>query len=132
MEVIEDLTNRQLVARGAEVVLQLEKIEKQQGTLAPDLMRPVLYLLARARARAARAVFLLMEVDPVDADAVRDIQNEFRVYTDLVEGCREMIALGADAGRAVNEQDRDELEEVVATMTDEQRRLYHFEPRSRD
>ncbi len=132
MEVIEDLTARQLVERGAEVVLQLEKIEKKQGTLAPSLMRPVLYMLARARARAAKAVDLIVDVDPVDADAIRNIQNELRLYNDMVLACREMISMGEEASSAVTESEREELEEVIHEMSDEDRRLYKFEPRSKD
>lgn len=123
MEPIEQLADLKMIELAADVQVQLEN-----GTAT----RPVLYMLVRARVRAAKAFDLFIDVDPVADDEIRRLQAELRLYNDLVEACRDMINLGKEASGRITEEERAELEEVVMQMTDEQRRLYQFEPRSRD
>lgn len=123
MEVIEHLSDRMLIERAADVQVQLEK-----GTA----VRPVLYMLDRARARARTAIDLFIDIDPVDTDAVRKLQNEVRLFNDMVEACREMLTAGKEAERRIEDDSRDELEEIIADMPPEQRRLHGLEAGSKD
>lgn len=123
MDPITELAEKRLRELAVDVEVQLEK-----GTA----YRPVLWLLLKARERAAGAMKLFLDVDPADARAVRMIQIELKVYDDMVSNLRELVSRGKEADHAIAEKDRHELSEVVMNMTEDERRLYGLEPRGKD
>lgn len=123
MDPIEQLADARLRELAIDVEVQLER-----GTAN----RPVLWLLAQARKRAAGAMKLFIDVDPRDSSAVGMIQMELKVYDDLISNLRLLIARGKEADHALKEQDRSELSEAVLNMTEEERRLYNIQPRGID
>lgn len=112
------LADAQLSLLSADLQVQLER---GTGT------RPVLFMLAKARERAAKAVLLFMDADTTDAALMLRLQQEINVYNDMVTSARELMISGKEARNRVKEQDRIELEEVIANMTDDERRLHGFE-----
>lgn len=68
---------------------------------------PLHWLLAKSKARAADALVALIDVDPEDARAVRNLQNDVTRFRDLVNFLRETIAEAEDANHALNAEDRD-------------------------
>lgn len=120
---IDHLSDEQLRLLAADVTVQLEK---GTGT------RPILFMLKEARHRAIKAFGMLIEVPPDDANTIRQLQNELKLYADMIHSCRAVLDRGKTADRRINEDDRAAIDEVVMNMSDEERRLHNFEARSRD
>lgn len=124
MDPIEQLSDEQLVLLAADLQVQLEKT---------TAMRPVLFMLAKARHRARTALLALgLDVEPEDTKLIRSLQNEVKLYDDMVTACRELLASGKEAHHRISEQERDALDEVVVNMSDDERRLHGFELRGKD
>lgn len=117
------LANEALFTLAADLQVQLEK---GTGT------RPVLWLLAQQRTKACDAMVKLVEVDATETEAIRTLQNEIRLYSDLVTACQELIIRGREADAMIAETDRSELANIIGDMSPEDRRLHGFEQRSDD
>jgi hypothetical protein len=103
---IEHIANSHLILAYTDLQVQLER---GTGT------RPVLWLLAEARKKAANAIALLVKVDCNDAEAIRTLQNEVVMFDDLVEACRKMLNRGHEADREIDESDREAIAEFLTT-----------------
>ncbi len=101
---IEDIANERLVEMAIDIQVQLEK---GSGT------RPVLWMLLRARARAATALFGLAKVDPAKIEDIRHLQNEVNLYADMIEDCQALVLRGSEADREIHEQDRLEIADLL-------------------
>lgn len=123
MDPILRLGDEQLRLLAADIQVQLER---GTGT------RPVLYLLAQAREKAAKAIVLFMDADPTDAPLIRRLQQEITLYNDMVTSAQALLSAGREANQRIAERDRAELEEVITSMTDDERRLHGFEKRGID
>lgn len=123
MEIVEELSNARLREQAVDVMVQLEK---GTGT------RPVLWMLVQARQRAAKAIDMFVDVDPSDVEAVKKIHRELVLYNDVVRLAQETIQRGKEADAMIGEEDRDALDEIVANMSPEERKLYNFEPKQKD
>lgn len=120
---IEALANEQLYELAADVQVQLER---GTGT------RPVLWLLSEQRAKASSAMMKLVEVDATEIDAIRTLQNEIRLYGDLVTACQNLMTRGREADAEIAETDRSDMAEIVGSMSPEDRRLHGLEQGSDD
>lgn len=118
---VSGLADERLLELAADLTAQLEK---KAGT------RPVLWMLARQRQKAAESIGLLMRVDPTEPEAIRILQNDVRLYEDMIASCRALVASGRDAYAAIEERDRDEITEIVMTKDDQQ--LYGFNQEGTD
>lgn len=98
-----------LVENALDVIVQLER---GTGT------RPVLWLLARSRNQAVVALRKLIEVDATEIEAVRALQQEIRLYGDLVESCRDLVARGKEEDRQIAEEERDAIADLVTSNED--------------
>lgn len=119
----EALSNEQLYELAADVQVQLEK---GTGT------RPVLWLLAEQRAKARTAMVKLVEVDATETEAIRALQNEIRLYGDLVTACHNLIIRGREADALIAESDRSDMAEIIGDMSPEQQQLHGFQPQGDD
>lgn len=120
---IEDLGNEQLYLLATDVRVQLEK-----GTAN----RPVLFLLSMARAKASVALAKMVEVDASEVEAMRALQQDVRLYGDMIEACQALVAAGREADGLINESDRGELEEIVRDMSPEEKRLIGIQQQGDD
>lgn len=123
MEAIDRLSDHVLVEMMAEVQVQLER---GTGT------RPILFMLADARERARNAISMLIEADPEQPDVLRKLQNEVKLFIDMVDSAKAVIDRGKEADRNIHEDDRAALDEMIMSMDEDERRLYRFEPRGKD
>lgn len=117
---IEALAEAQLFELALDVRVQLEK---GTGT------RPVLWLLAQQRTKAREAIGKIVEVDATETEAIRNFQQEIRLYGDLVSSCRDLIARGKEADALIAETDRSDISEI---MSPEEQRLHGFQPQGDD
>lgn len=117
------LAEEQLYELAADVQVQLEK---GTGT------RPVLWLLAQQRAKAAKALTGLADVDASETAAIRALQNEIRLYGDLVTACQELIVRGREADAMIAERDRSDMSEIVGSMSPEERQLHGLQQQGDD
>jgi thiamine pyrophosphate-dependent acetolactate synthase large subunit-like protein len=92
------------------------KVQLERGTGT----RPVLWLLARARNSAVIALRKLIEIDASETEAIRSLQAEVRLYGDMVESCRDLVARGREADREIDEQDREDLAGLIENSEDAQ------------
>ena len=81
-------------------------------------MRPLIAVLAKAKAQAADAIAALVDTPPSDAAAIARLQNEVRRFADLVRFLREIVNEGLDQRYEVADAERDELERLVAPPDD--------------
>lgn len=123
MDPILRLGDEQLRLLAADLQVQLER---GTGT------RPVLYMLAQARQKAAKAMVLFLDADPEDKPLIMRLQREMTLYNDMVTSAQALLSAGREANQRILEQDRSELEEVIMNMTDDERRLYGIERRGID
>lgn len=96
------------------VALISADIEEQLTARAEHGMRPLIAVLAKARAEAADALAALVDVDAENAPEVRRLQNEVRRFADLVRWLKEIVAAGLDDRFEVEDAERDELERLIA------------------
>lgn len=120
---IETLANEQLYELAADVQVQLEK---GSGT------RPVLWLLTQQRAKASEAMAKLVDVDAIETKAIRSLQNEIRLYGDLVTSCQNLILRGREADAEIAERDRSDMADIVGQMSSEEQRLHGFQQQDQD
>ena len=104
-EPIETIARQRLIEMAIDLQVQLER---GSGT------RPVLWLLARARARAVTAIYSMVKIDPTRADEIRMLQNEVNLYGDLVDDCKALLARGQEEDRELDEQDRIEIADLLS------------------
>jgi len=102
---IEVIARQRLIEMAIDVQVQLER---GSGT------RPVLWLLARARARATTAIYAMVKVDPTNVLEITRMQNEVNLYGDLVDDCRALLARGKEEDRELDEQDRIEIADLLS------------------
>jgi hypothetical protein len=125
MDSLEALADEQLWLLAEDIKLQLEKgVDK--GT------RPLLYLLAQQRKRAAAALIGIINTDANKADEIRRLQQEAKLYFDLMENVRAMLQAGREADRRIAENEREALSNALDDMDPEERRVLNIEPRGDD
>ena len=93
-------------------------IEEQLTARNEHGMRPLIAVLAKAKAQAADAIAALVDVAPSDATAIARLQNEVKRFADLVRFLREIVNEGLDQRYEVADAERDELERLVAPPDD--------------
>lgn len=85
------------------------QLEKGTGT------RPMLYLLADARNNAVVAIRKMIDLDASETQAMRALQNEVRLYGDMMDAAERMLRRGKEADREIDEKHREELAEYLTT-----------------
>ena len=70
-------------------------------------------VLAHAREKAEAALVALCNVNAEDAVAIRHLQNEVRLYTDLIEHISAIVRDGAEIDATLREMVREETAELV-------------------
>lgn len=120
---IEELGNEQLYLLATDLRVQLEK-----GTANA----PVLFLLNTARAKARVALAKMVEVDAGEVDAMRSLQQDVRLYGDMIAACQALVAAGREADSLISESDRGELEEIVRDMSLEDRKILGLQQQGDD
>jgi len=123
MDPILRLGDEQLRLLAADLQVQLER---GTGT------RPILFMLSQAREKAAKAIVMFMDADADDPALIRRLQQEITIYNDMVTSAQALLSAGREANQRIKEKDRAELEEVIMSMTDDERRLHGFEQRGID
>jgi hypothetical protein len=93
-------------------------IEEQLTARAKDGMRPLIAVLAKAKAQASEAIAALIDTPPSDAAAIARLQNEVRRFADLVRFLREIVNDGLDERYEVADAERGELERLIAPPDD--------------
>lgn len=101
---IEDLGLNEMAEIGIDLQVQLE-----DGTGT----RPVLWLLCKARRRAASALADLAKVKPTDTVGIITLQSLVQSYDELMLDCREMLTRGKDADRQLQESERIEIADAL-------------------
>jgi hypothetical protein len=96
-------------------------IEEQLTARAKDGMRPLVAVLAKAKAQAADAIAALVDTPPSNAAAITRLQNEVKRFADLVRWLKEIVNEGLDQRYEVADAERDELEILVAPPEDDAR-----------
>jgi hypothetical protein len=96
-------------------------IEEQLTARKEHGMRPLIAVLAKAKAQAADAIAALVDMAPSDAAAIARLQNEVKRFADLVRWLQEIVNEGIDQRYEVADSERDELERLVAPVDDEAR-----------
>jgi hypothetical protein len=96
-------------------------IEEQLTARAKDGMRPLVAVLAKAKAQAADAIAALVDTPASDAAAITRLQNEVKRFADLVRWLKEIVNEGLDQRYEVADAERDELEILVAPPEDDAR-----------
>ena len=93
-------------------------IEEQLTARNEHGMRPLIAVLAKAKAQAADAIAALVDAAPSDAAAIARLQNEVKRFADLVRFLREIVNEGLDERYEVEDSLRDELERLIAPPDD--------------
>ncbi len=105
----EDPTSRlalqRAVAMSAAVEAQLS--QKRGG-------QPLVAVLKKARREAAGAIAALVDVDPDDTKAIRDLQTVAQRYSKLCEWLSVIVNEGKEADSLISEEEREELIAAVA------------------
>lgn len=99
------------------------KVQLERGTGT----RPMLWLLAKAKEKAADSMALLIKVDPTDAEAIRTLQNDVVMFEDFVTWCKELLARGREADHALAEADRAEIADYMTTEEAREMGIQHTE-----
>jgi len=102
----------------ARAALLSADIEEQLTARKEHGMRPLIAVLAKAKAQAADAIAALVDTPPSDAAAIARLQNEVRRFADLVRFLREIVSEGLDQRYEVADAERDELGRLVAPPDD--------------
>src|ERR1043166_6553555 len=89
-------------------------VEEQLTARERDGMRPLIAVLAKAKAQAGDAIAALIDTAPSDAAAIARLQNEVKRFADLVRFLREIVGDGLDQGYEVADAERAELERLIA------------------
>lgn len=103
---IGDLAENQLAIMAADVAIQLER---GTGT------RPVLWLLVRARQRAAAAINQFMVIDAANVKDVRLLQEHINQFSNYIDDVRTLLTRGKEADIMISEEERREIEELVGS-----------------
>jgi hypothetical protein len=101
---IEELAGEGLIQMAVDVSLQLEK---GAGT------RPMLFVLAESRRKAAVALHALTKVDPTESEKIMFLQNEITIYADMIEACQLLFKTAKEQARAIDEADRNAIADLV-------------------
>ena len=96
-------------------------IEEQLTARKEHGMRPLIAVLAKAKAQAADAIAALVDTASSDAAAIARLQNEVKRFADLVRWLQEIVNEGIDQRYEVADTERDELERLVAPVDEEAR-----------
>lgn len=111
-------TALQAAARDHLIDIYLDlKVQLEKGTGT----RPMLWLLATQRNKAVDAMTKLVEVDASETEAIRALQAEARLFDDMMEAAKAMLARGKEADHELAEEDRSAIAEFMTT--DEAREL---------
>lgn len=93
-------------------------IEEQMTARSAEGFRPLVVMLHMARLEAATAVVALCDIDPTKITKVRELQNQVARFRDLIRFTRKIVAAGLDAEHQVGDDDRAELEKLIAPPDD--------------
>lgn len=102
----------------AHAVALSRDIEEQMTARARDGFRPLVAALQLARVEAGQAVAALCDVDPDDAKEIRALQNQVQRFRDLVRFFKAIATAGIEAEIALSDEDREDLERLVAPPRD--------------
>jgi hypothetical protein len=102
----------------AHAVTLSRDIKEQMTARAAEGFRPLVVMLHMARLEAAHAVVALCDVDPTRAEEIRALQNQVARFRDLIRFTRNIVAAGIDAEHRVGDDDRAELEKLIAPPDD--------------
>lgn len=108
------LAMQRIVAQSAEIEVQLAV---KRGC------RPVVTALLMARDKAAAALGDLATVDPEDAKAVRELQNQITIFTDLVSFFAKILSDGFDLDQDITNQDREMMIDMLSRSVEGQEEL---------
>lgn len=92
----------------AELAIDLH-VQLEQGTAT----RPVLWMLVRARERAAEALQGLSEVDATKTAQIIVLQGQVQFYREMVEDCRALMSRGKEADSLIDENERAEIADIL-------------------
>ena len=99
-------------ARDALIDMYLDlKVQLEKGTGT----RPMLWLLASSRNKAVDAIRKMVDLDPIEVDAMRSLQAEVRLYGDMMEAAKAMLNRGREADAEIAEEDRQAIADYVTT-----------------
>src|ERR1043166_8694230 len=93
-------------------------VEEQLTARERDGMRPLIAVLAKAKAQAAEAIAARIDTAPAAAAAVARWQHEGRRFAGLVRFLREILNDGLDGPYQVADAERAELERLIAPPDD--------------
>ena len=102
----------------AQAVTLSRDIEEQMTARAADGFRPLVAALQLARVEAGQAVAVLCDVDPTDTKEIRALQNQVQRFRDLVRWLKAIATAGIEAELALGDEDREDLERLVAPPRD--------------
>jgi hypothetical protein len=108
------LAMQRIVAQSAEIEVQLAV---KKGC------RPVVTALLMARDKAAAALGELANVDAEDAKAIRYLQNQITIFTDLVAFFSKILEEGFDLDQEITNQDRDMMIDMLSRSVEGQEEL---------
>lgn len=101
---IEQLNLERLSELSIDLQVQLEK-----GTAT----RPVLWLLCKAKRRAAEAAAALYRCDPTGTADIIILQSKVELYDMLMQDCQELLTRGAEADRQIDENERFDMVDLL-------------------
>lgn len=77
-------------------------------------IRPVLWLLCRAKRRASSAISDLVRVDVTKTSQIVLLQSQIEMYDILMQDCEALLALGHEADHEIDEADRMDIVDALS------------------
>ena len=62
---------------------------------------------------AAKSLVALVDVDAADINAVRALQNDVKMFRQMVDTCRQSVLLGLEADARIDEETRNVLTGMI-------------------
>ena len=90
-----------------------EDVEEQLTARAREGFRPLAAILHKAKLQASEAIARLVDVGPREPERIMELQNEVRRFADLVRFTREILSEGKEHQVAVDDAERDALEQLI-------------------
>jgi hypothetical protein len=74
---------------------------------------PLQYVMGKALQKAAESLIALVDADAEDPKAIRALQNDVKMFRQMIETCRESILLGMEADAKIDEETRQSLTDML-------------------
>ena len=103
-DVIGRYANISSIASG--IVTDLNAARKNPG--------PLQFVMGKAMEKAARSLVALIDIDPTDLTTVMRLQNDVKMFRDMISDVRDAVVLGLEAEAALDEATR----QGIVDMTD--------------